>query len=107
MQIENYLKCVDDSFGNSEKIKFNAVIQAGSGGGAYVAFPLDIKKEFGKGRLKVNATFDGIPYNGSVVNMGVKNSDGSICYILGVLKEIRGKLKKQIGDSVYVEVDME
>ena len=30
-------------------------------GGAYVVFPYDIRKEFGKGRVKVHATFDGIP----------------------------------------------
>ncbi len=104
-------KGIDTSFNNkdktSEKIKFNAIIQEGRGGGAYVAFPRDIKKEFGKGRLKVNATFEGIPYKGSVVNMGVKNPDGSVCYILGMLKEIRNKLEKQIGDSVYVEVEVE
>jgi len=30
--------------------------------GAYVEFPYDIKKEFGKGRVKVRATFDGDAY---------------------------------------------
>ncbi|MCR4952230.1 MAG: DUF1905 domain-containing protein [Solobacterium sp.] len=48
-------------------------------GGAYVAFPWDIRKEFGKGRVKVHAEFDGIPYDGSIVNMGVRNEDGSVC----------------------------
>ena len=52
-------------------------------GGAYIIFPWDIRKEFGKGRVKVHATFDGIPYDGSVVNMGVKNADGEICYVIG------------------------
>ena len=33
--------------------------------------------------------FDGIPYDGSIVNMGVKNPDGSVCYIIGILKSIR------------------
>ena len=28
-------------------------------GGAYVAFPWDIRNEFGKGRVKVHAWFDG------------------------------------------------
>ncbi len=85
-----------------EKIIFNATLQSGHGGGAFVAVPIDIKKEFGKGRLKVNVTFDGQPYTGSIVNMGVKNSDGSICYIIGVLKEIRKKISKKIGDSIEV-----
>ena len=62
-------------------------------GGAYVIFPWNIKDEFGKGRVKVHAQFDGIPYDGSIVNMGVKDSDGNICYIIGVLKSIRKELK--------------
>jgi hypothetical protein len=72
--------------------------------GAYVIFPCDIKAEFGKGRLKVRATFDGEPYDGSVVNMGVKNPDGSICYIIGLRKDIRAKINKQAGDSVRVTI---
>ncbi|WP_255374411.1 DUF1905 domain-containing protein [Tissierella sp. P1] len=30
--------------------------------GAYVEIPFDVKAEFGKGRVPVNATFDGEPY---------------------------------------------
>lgn len=73
-------------------------------GGAYIAFPYDIRKEFGKGRVKVHVTFDGISYDGSIVNMGVKNSDGSICYIIGMLKSIREQLGKSDGDEVEVTV---
>ena len=73
-------------------------------GGAYVAFPWDIRREFGNGRVKVHAEFDGIPYDGSIVNMGVKNPDGSICYIIGVLKSIRKKLNKSDGDTIYVVI---
>ncbi len=89
-----------------ETIHFDSIIQEGSGGGAYVIFPYDIKTMFGKGRLKVYATFDGIEYMGSVVNMGVKNADGSVCYILGMLKDIRKKLSKSIGDTVHVTVNI-
>ncbi len=73
-------------------------------GGAYIKFPHDIRKEFGKGRVKVHVTFDGIPYDGSIVNMGVKNPDGSTCYIIGMLKSIREQLKKSDGDEVEVTV---
>ena len=73
-------------------------------GGAYVIFPWDIRKEFGKGRVKVHATFDGVPYDGSVVNMGVKNEDGEICYVIGVLKSIRKQLGKKDGDSIHVVI---
>jgi hypothetical protein len=72
--------------------------------GAYIEFPYDIKKEFGKGRIKVHAEFDGEPYDGSVVNMGIKHDDGSICYIIGILKEIRKKINKQAGDIVNVKI---
>ena len=77
---------------------------AGEAGGAYVVFPYDIRKEFGWGRVKVHATFDGEAYDGSIVNMGVKNEDGSVCYIIGVLKSIRARIGKQPGDSVRVTV---
>lgn len=72
--------------------------------GAYVIFPYDVRKEFGRGRVKVHATFDGEPYDGSVVNMGVKNTDGSICYIIGVRKDIRSRIGKQPGDKILVTV---
>lgn len=36
--------------------------------------------------------------------MGLKNQDGSICYILGIKKEIRKQIKKDIGDTVKVVV---
>ena len=71
---------------------------------AYVAVPFDIKTEFGKGRIKVHATFDDIPYDGSIVNMGVKNPDGSVCYIIGIRKDIRAKIGKQTGDTVKVTI---
>ena len=78
--------------------------EAGDTGGAYVIFPYDIRKEFGRGRVKVHATFDGEPYDGSVVKRGVKNADGSVCYIIGVRKDIRSRIGKQPGDSVQVTV---
>ncbi|MDR2231789.1 MAG: DUF1905 domain-containing protein [Tannerella sp.] len=71
---------------------------------AYIEFPYDIRKEFGKGRVKVHVEFDGEPYEGSIVNMGVKNEDGSICYIIGIRKDIRLKINKQAGEKVFVNV---
>lgn len=73
-------------------------------GGAYIVFPYDIRKEFGRGRVKVHVTFDGVPYDGSIVNMGLKDSDGSIIYIIGMLKSIREQLRKSDGDEVEVTV---
>ena len=73
-------------------------------GGAYVAFPWDIRQEFGKGRVKARASFDGIPYDGSIVNMGVRNPDGSVCYVIGVIKAIRTSLNKHDGDAIHVVI---
>ena len=84
---------------------FDAVIEQVDGqDGAYVALPFDIRAEFGKGRVPVHATFDGEPYDGSIVNMGVKHPNGSVCYIIGVRKDIRAKIGKQAGDTVRVTV---
>ncbi len=80
------------------------VYEAQGKGGAYVIFPYDIRAEFGRGRVKVHATFDDEPYDGSIVNMGVKNSDGSVCYIIGLKKDIRLKIGKQPGDRVRVTI---
>ena len=84
---------------------YQATIQKVPGiDGAFVPFPYDIKTEFGKGRVKVHATFDGALYDGSIVNMGVKNADGSVCYIIGIPKNIRTAIGKQPGDTVTVTI---
>ena len=90
---------------NQKVYEFESPIyEAEQKGGAYIVFPYDIRKEFGKGRVKVHVTFDGEPYDGSIVNMGVKNADGSICYIIGIRKDIRTKIGKQPGDRVKTVV---
>ena len=90
---------------NDKTYKFEAEIKKVPNiDGAYIVFPYDIKKEFGKGRVKVHVLFDGVPYSGSIVNMGMKNDDGSVCYIIGILKEIRKKINKQAGEMVEVVV---
>ena len=90
---------------NHKTYEFDAIIQQVDGiDGAFVAFPYDLRAEFGKGRVKVRATFDGVPYDGSIVNMGVKNDDGSVCYIIGLRKDIRAEIGKQAGDSVRVAI---
>ena len=88
-----------------KQYEFDAVIvEDPDSGGAYVAFPWDIREEFGKGRVKVHATFDGVPYDGSIVNMGVKDENGEICYVIGVLKSIRKQLGKNDGDATHVVI---
>ncbi len=89
----------------SKQYEYDTVIhELPEKGGAYVVFPWNLREAFGRGRVKVHATFDGIPYDGSIVNMGVKNEDGSVCYILGMLKAIRTRLGKGDGDTVHVVI---
>jgi len=81
----------------SEIYEFDAtIIQNENLDAAYVEVPFDIREIFGKGRLLVNATFDGVPYDGQIVKMGTP------CYIIGVRKDIRAKIGKGFGDSVHV-----
>ena len=80
-----------------KKYKFKAKIQAGDGGGAYVLFPYDTAKEFGtKGKVAINATFDGVPYTGSLIKYG------NPLHMLGLLKAIREQIGKGPGDPVEV-----
>lgn len=64
--------------------------------GAYVEFPYDVREEFGKGRVKVHAEFDGVPYDGSLVRMGTPG------HVIGLRKDIRKTIGKQPGDLVHV-----
>lgn len=90
---------------NEKNYEYDAIInKVPDQDGAYVIFPYDIRTEFGKGRVKVHASFDGEPYEGSIVNMGVKNPDESVCYIIGIRKDIRAKIGKQHGDTVHVTI---
>lgn len=66
--------------------------------GAYIEFPYDVKEEFGKGRVKVRAEFDGEPYDGSLVRMKTPG------HIIGLRKDIREKIGKQPGDTVHVTI---
>ncbi len=81
------------------ELKFSAVIiQNGNMDAAYVEIPYDIKEIFGKGRLLVNASFDGVPYSGQVVKMGTP------CYIIGITKQVRKQINKSFGDTVDVVI---
>ncbi|SHM39323.1 protein of unknown function [Anaerosporobacter mobilis DSM 15930] len=66
--------------------------------GAYIEFPYDVKQEYGKGRVKVKATFDGVEYEGSLVRMKTP------CHIIGLRKDIRESIHKQPGDMVKVTI---
>ena len=82
-----------------KKYKFKAKIAAGEGGGAYVLFPYDTVKEFAtKGKVPVKATFDGVPYQGSLIKYGHP------LHSLGILKAVREQTGKGPGDTIEVVV---
>jgi hypothetical protein len=79
--------------------EFKAVIVEAIRGGAYIEFPLDARTEFGSGgQIKVKATFDGHPYSGSLAPMGGGK------HVLGILKDIRKQIGKDIGAYVHVTI---
>ena len=92
---------------NTEKHRFeySSPLCVMPDGGAFVVFPWNVREVFGRGRAQVHALFDGEPYDGSIVNMGLKNEDGSVCYVIGGLKAIRQRIGKGDGDSVHVVIE--
>jgi hypothetical protein len=83
----------------SQPVEFCAIIEDAGGGGAFVTVPFDVEAAFGKKRVKIKATIDGVPYRGSLVRMGTP------CHVLLVRKEIREKIGKGPGDQVHVVIE--
>ena len=84
---------------NKKIYEFEAVIKKVPDiNGAYIDFPYDVREEFGKGRVKVHATFDGEEYDGSLVRMKTIN------HIIGIRKDIRAKIGKEPGDTIKVTI---
>ena len=83
-----------------KKHRFEATIEAGRGGGAFVSIPFAVEKAFAtRGQVKIKASFDGVAYRGSLAPMG----GGT--HILGIRKEIRKAIAKDVGDTVKVVVE--
>jgi len=82
-----------------KKYRFTAKVESAVPAGTYVIFPYDVEKEFGtRGRVPVKATFNGVPYSGSLAKYREAQ------HMLGLLKEIREKIGARPGDSIQVEV---
>jgi hypothetical protein len=93
---------LDKSINNPGKLEFSAIIKDGGGGGVYVEFPYITKEVFGyQGRIPVLVHFDGQPYRGSMVRMGTS------CHLIPLLKAIRKIIRKEIGDTVNVVVELD
>lgn len=70
--------------------------------GGYVYFPFSVEELFGvKGRVPIKATFNGIPYTGSMVKYG------SSKHMILMLKSIRKQINKNIGDLIDVTVELD
>jgi Domain of unknown function (DUF1905)/Bacteriocin-protection, YdeI or OmpD-Associated len=68
------------------------------GGGHFVEVPPEVVDALGgTGRIPVTATFDGVPYRGSIVRMG---GDA----VLGVQKAIMAEAGISVGDTLTVVV---
>jgi|GEM_PF-185222 len=86
--------CYERAF---EVREFDAVIRKNPDmDAAYVEIPFDVEAAYGRKRVPVHATFDGVPYNGQLVRMGTPG------HILGIRKDIRAAIGKQAGDTVCV-----
>ena len=82
-----------------KKYRFQATINGADGGGAYVLFPFDVAKEFGtKGKVPVQARFNGIPYRGSLIKYG------NPLHMLPMLKSVREQTGRRPGHTVEVEL---
>lgn len=80
---------------------FDAVIEEAGRGGACVSIPFDVAKAFGtRGQVRVEATFDGAPYRGSLAPMGGR-------HVLGIRKAIQTSIGKGPGDTVRVQVRLD
>jgi hypothetical protein len=81
----------------AEDFQFEAIIQAGDGGGAFVFFPFDMQESFGTGgKVLVEGTIDGVPYSGKLFKYGFPQ------HIMGVLKSLRSRIAKGPGDTVKI-----
>ena len=81
--------------------EFEAVLEAGesegNSGGVFVVLPFSVPDVYGtRGRVPVQATFDGYPHQGSAVPLG----DGHHAVLLP--KQIRKAIAKTVGDTVRV-----
>jgi bifunctional DNA-binding transcriptional regulator/antitoxin component of YhaV-PrlF toxin-antitoxin module len=82
-----------------KRYSFKAKIEAAENGGAYVLFPYDTEKEFAtREKVPVKATFNGIPYTGTLIKYGQPQ------HMLPLLKAIREQIGKGPGDIIEITV---
>ena len=86
-------------------VEFDAtIVSSASGrGGALVDVPDHVVAALGggKARIPVVATFDGVEYRGSLMRMGGPG------HCIGILKDLRAAIGKQVGDTVAVTLTLD
>ncbi len=82
------------------KASFRAELRStGRGGGHLVEVPPDVIQKLGaKGRIAIRATFNGVPYRGSIMRMGGVT-------MLGVTKGVMEQAGVDVGDTLEVVVE--
>ena len=88
------------SIAPNERMAFQAPIEAGPGGGAFVRLPADASEVFGtRARFPVLVTFNGVAYRGSTMPVG----DGT--FFVGVTRAVQARAGASVGDTVAVVVE--
>jgi hypothetical protein len=82
------------------KVRFNGELRStGTGGGHLVEVPPDVVQQLGgKGRIAIRATFNGVPYRGSIMRMGGAT-------MLGVTKGVMAEAGVDTGDTLDIVVE--
>lgn len=94
--------CINCTSSMTKKYEFEALINKHESlNSGFIEFPYDVRKEFGKGRVKVKALIDGYEYHGSLVKMG------GDCHRMGINQEVRRAIGKNPGHKVHVIIEEE
>ena len=80
--------------------EFRATIKDGCSLGVFVSTPFSVEKEFGKKRVKVKGTIDGLSFKGVICNV---IPFGSIIVINNKLLET---LEKKVAENVLLKLDV-
>ncbi|MFN2592729.1 MAG: DUF1905 domain-containing protein [Candidatus Dormibacteria bacterium] len=73
-----------------QHLAFEAPVEAGPGGGAFVRLPAEAAEVYGtRARFPVLVTFNGVAYRGSTMPMG----DGTFC--VGLTRAVRSQCRRR------------
>lgn len=63
-------------------------------------FPFGVPELFGTcGNVKVKILYDEVPHRGLLTSMG------GACHFLGIAKELRAKIGKEVGNTVHIRLE--